>query len=52
MFPPFSLSCTQEYFLEKYPDEYVKNKWKENVIKSFHGAGSARALHLSERVTK
>uniref|UniRef100_A0ACD5V6I3 Uncharacterized protein n=1 Tax=Avena sativa TaxID=4498 RepID=A0ACD5V6I3_AVESA len=39
-----------EYFLEKWPSEYMKNIWNKNVIKKIQAADSARKLHLSERL--
>ncbi|KAM0923543.1 hypothetical protein ACQ4PT_005461 [Festuca glaucescens] len=45
-----SYNLYHEYFLEKWPNEYMKEIWRTNVIKGFQGADSARKLHLSERL--
>ncbi|KAM0898626.1 hypothetical protein ACQ4PT_021793 [Festuca glaucescens] len=39
-----------EYFLEKWPNKYMRKIWQANVVKGFQGADSARKLHLSERL--
>lgn len=41
---------TAEYFLEKWPNEYMRKIWHDNVVKGFQGADSARKLHLSKRL--
>ncbi|KAM0904274.1 hypothetical protein ACQ4PT_018107 [Festuca glaucescens] len=46
----FFFHTSSEYFLEKWPNEYMKEIWRTNVIKGFQGADSARKLHLSERL--
>ncbi|CAM0912138.1 unnamed protein product [Alopecurus aequalis] len=42
---------SSEYFLEKWPNDFMKNKWRNSTIKLFYGADSARKLHLSHRTT-
>jgi len=46
----FFFHTSAEFFLEKWPNEYMKNIWQKNVIKNFLAADSAKKLHLSERL--
>lgn len=41
----FFFHTLAEYFLEKWPSDYMKNVWNNNVIKNFKAADSAKKLH-------
>jgi hypothetical protein len=58
-FELFSQSCIyvfdsnifkEEFFLEELLDEYMRNKWKDGVIKGFMKPGLASKLHLFDWV--